>query len=131
MSRFVICDGGPFAIIPQLGQRLSEHDLVEGLVEIIPGHGTAPVACCEQCRLVAQIGEVGSTQADGTPRNNRQIHVLRQADAPCVDFHDVLPGFAIRQPHNNLPVEAARTQQSRIQDLVPLVKAIHLHEQLV
>ena len=107
---------------------------------LIDGRAVAPGR--EDRRLVDQVGQVGTGEARGAPRPERQGDVLPQGPTAAMDAEDRLPPAAVGQFHQDLAVETAGAQQGGIQHVGPVsgrqqdhagvvFKAIHFGEQLV
>ena len=75
-------------------------------------------------------------------REHLEVDVVGERLAPGVDLEDAEPALEVGAVHDDLAVEAARTQQRRVEDVGPVgrrdqddvvldVEAVHLDEQLV
>ena len=100
------------------------------------------VAGGEQRRLVEDVGEVGTGEAGGTPGDDREVDVGGDRLALGVDGEDALAALEVGTVDHDLAVEAAGTQQRRVEDVGPVgggdqddaglgVEAVHLDQQLV
>ncbi len=118
------------------------HHAVDGLLERDVGDQLLVVAGGEQRRLVDHIGEVGTGEARGAPRDHRQIDVGSHWLALGVHRQDALAALEVRPVDDDLPVEATRTQQRGVEDVRAVrrgdqdhaaldVEAVHLDQQLV
>ena len=92
--------------------------------------------------LVAQVLQVGPAEAGRQARQRGQVHVGGERQVAAVDAQDPLAAVALGQGHLHLAVEATGAQQRRVEHvgpvgrrqhdhLLPLVEAVHLHQQLV
>ena len=96
----------------------------------------------EQRRFVDKVGEIGAGETRRTTRDDLRLHVFGQRQLAHVNFQDLLATAHIRQRHDHLAIEAARTQQRRIEhvgtvgggdddDAFGAFETIHLDQQLV
>ena len=103
---------------------------------------SSPAAGGEQRRLVHEVGQVGAGEAGRAPGQHVEADVVGERLALGVDVEDRLAALEVGLVDHDLAVEAARTQQRRVEDVGPVgggdedhagagVEAVHLHEQLV
>ena len=96
----------------------------------------------EQRGLVEDVREVGTGEPRRTPGEGHQVDVLRDRLARGVHLEDLEPALQVRSVDGDLPVEPARAQQRRVEDVGPVggrdqdhaaldVEAVHLDQQLV
>ncbi len=96
----------------------------------------------QQGALVDHIRQVRAGEPGGSPRDHVQIHVRVERLAPRVHSQDALTAGQVRLGDDDLPVEPARAQQRRVEDVGPVrrrddddaalgVEAIELDQQLV
>ena len=96
----------------------------------------------EQRRLVDEVGQVGAGEARRLRGQRVHVDVLVDRLAARVHLEDLLAARAVRAVDDDLPVEAARAQQRRVEDVravgggdeddvVLHLEAVHLDEQLV
>ena len=96
----------------------------------------------EQRGLVDHVGEVGAREAGSPGREHVEIDLLVERLALRVDVEDLLPALAVGPVDDDLPVEATRAEQSRVEDVRPVrggdqddvvlqLEAVHLDEELV
>src|SRR3569833_854953 len=120
----------------------AHHDLVLRTLELVHAHHALVGARGEQGGLVHEVGEVGAGEAWRTAGDIAWLHVVVQLNTPHVYTHNLLTASHVWHRHHDLPVEAARAQQGRIQDVRPVrggddngaliaFEAIHLVQQLV
>ena len=120
----------------------AHHDLVLGQLELLHFHQALAGTSSEQRGFVDQVGQIGAGEARGTAGDDRRVDVVAHRHLAHVHFQDLLATADIRQADHHLTVEAAGTQQRRIQnvrtvgggdddDAVIHLEAIHLHQQLV
>ena len=120
----------------------AEHDLVLRVLEV--GHVDLVVAATdgEQRGFVHEVREVGARHARRAARERRDVDVVGDRLVAQVDLENALAAPEIRRVDDDLPVEAARTQQRRIEHVgtvrrgdedhaVVRLEAVHLDEQLV
>ena len=120
----------------------ARHDAVDGLVEREVGDGLLVVAGGEQRGLVEHVGEVGAAEARAyagrPPAGRRPARSACRARAR----EDLRAALEVGRLDADLPVEAARAQQRRVEhvgavgrrdedDAATYVEAVHLDEQLV
>ena len=116
--------------------------LVLGVFEV--GHGDQALADARgaQRGLVHQVGKVGAREARRATRQHARIDVRRQRHLAHVDLEDLLAAADVGVGHDDLAVEAARTQQRGIEhvgtvgggdqdDAFVGLEAVHLDQQLV
>ena len=100
------------------------------------------VARGEQGGLVDEVREVGAREAGGTGGERVEVDVARERLAARVHLQDLPAAEAVRAVDDDLPVEAARPEQGRIEDVGPVrrgdeddvvlhLEAVHLDEELV
>ncbi|GBD46608.1 hypothetical protein HRbin41_01436 [bacterium HR41] len=103
---------------------------------------TATFARCEQRALVDQVLEVGAGETGRLGGEVVEVDVGRERLAARVHGQDLSPPLQVGTIDHDLPVEAARAQQRRIEDVGPVgggdqddvvlhLEAVHLDEQLV
>ena len=96
----------------------------------------------KKCRLVDEVAQIRARKAGRTARKHVEISIVRDRLALRMHLENRLTSAHIRLVHNDLTIEAARTQESRIEDIRTVRrrddddslvrgKPIHLHEQLV
>ena len=90
---------------------------VDGLVEVQHVNGGLVLSSREQRRFVDQVGEVGAGESGRPCGHDPQVDLRRQLDLLGVDAEDLLAPFHIGLVHEDLTVEAARTKESRVEDL--------------
>ncbi len=121
--------------------RTGDH-AVDGLVEGLHRDHLLVGARGEQRGLVEHVGQVGAAEAGRTTRHRDQVDVLGQRLAAGVHREDLLAAGQVGCVHLDLPVEAARAQQRRVEHVGPVggrdqddaaadVEAVHLDQQLV
>jgi hypothetical protein len=95
-----------------------------------------------QCCLVDKVGEVGATHARRPSGDEVEVDVVAHALLSAVDDKDWLALREVGEWHDDLTVEASRSQQRRIEDVRTVrrrhhddalgrVEPIHLREHLV
>ena len=120
----------------------ARHDAVDGLVQRCVVDQLLVAAGGEQRGLVEHVAQVGAGEAGRAAGDGRQIDVRRDRLALLVDLEDLQAALHVRTVDRDLPVEAARAQQRRVEDVRPVrggdedhaaldVEAVHLDEQLV
>eukprot|EP01136_Pigoraptor_vietnamica_P033036 Opistho-1_new@95548 len=116
--------------------------LVARIVELARGNQPLALACGEQGRLVDEVGEIGTRKARRPARDHARIDVGRQRHLLHMDLKDLDAAFDIGARHLDLAVEAARTQQRRIEHVGAVgrgddddafigIEPVHLDQQLV
>ena len=117
-------------------------DPVDRLLEEVVRDRPLLVTGGEQRGLVDHVGQVGAGEAGRTAGHRVEVDVGRERLALGVHPQDGLAALHVRGVHRDLPVEAARAQQRRVEDVRPVggrdqddaalgVEAVHLDEQLV
>src|SRR4051812_38714827 len=103
---------------------------------------TLAVAGGEEGGLVDEVRQVGAGEAGRLARERVDVDLLRQRLAARVDLEDLRAALAVRAVDDDLAVEAAGTQERRVEDVravrggdqddvVLHLEAVHLNEQLV
>src|SRR6476661_3865175 len=117
-------------------------DAVDGLVEGLVVDDLPVAASGEQGGLVEDDGAVGAGEAGRATGDGEQVDVGRHGLALGVDLEDPVATDHVGGVDGDLAVEAARTQQGRVEDVGAVgrrdeddvgldVEAVHLDEQLV
>ncbi|CRQ89159.1 hypothetical protein PAERUG_P45_London_17_VIM_2_12_12_02414 [Pseudomonas aeruginosa] len=120
----------------------AHHDLVLGQLELAHVDDALVGARGEQRSLVDQVGQVGAGETGRTAGDDGRIDMVAQRHLAHVHLEDLFAPADIRQADHHLAVEAARTQQRRVQnvrtvggsdddDAIVHLEAIHLYQQLV
>src|SRR3546814_4400073 len=73
----------------------------------------------QQRRLVDEVGEIGAREAGRAASDSARIDVGRQRHFLHMHGENLLATLDIRTRHDDLAVEAARTQQRRIEHVGP------------
>src|SRR5438309_1431403 len=118
------------------------HDTVDALLERRQRDLLLVAARGEQRGFVDDVGEVGTGESRCTTSDDVQVDVRAERLAAGVHPQDALAAFEVGTVHDDLPVEAARTQQRRVEDVGTVgrgdeddatldVETVHLDEQLV
>ena len=95
-----------------------------------------------QRRLVDEIGEIGAGEAGRAARDDLRIDIRGERHLAHMDLEDLLAADDVGVRHDDLPVEAARPQQRRVEHVGPVgrgdqdhalvrLEPVHLDEQLV
>ena len=130
-----------FADHAALAARAADHP-VDRLFEGLVGDDVLVLARGEQRRLVDHVGQVGAGHARRALGQTVQVGVVGDRLALGVHGQDGAPAGDVGVADRDLPVETARAQQRRVQDVGPvgrrhhddagtLAEAVHLHQQLV
>ena len=117
-------------------------DPVNGFFQRSSGDDRAVLAGGEQCRLVDDVGQVGTGHANSALGQPVEVGVRGQRLALGVHPQHCLAAGQVGATHRDLAVEAARAQQRGVEDVGPvggrdqddaltLAEAVHLDEQLV
>ena len=92
--------------------------------------------------LVDEVGQVGAGEPRGSSGERADLHVWPKGLAAGVDPQDLLPPGKVGPVDDDLPVEAARSQERGVENVGPVgggehdyaalgVEAVHLDEELV
>src|SRR3989442_453459 len=120
----------------------AEHHLVLGVLEVVHVHGALVAAGGEEGRLVDDVRQLGAGQTRRSLGDALQVHTGRERNLAGVDPQDLLPALHVGHVHYDLPVEPARAQQCRVEDVRPVgggeqdhavvrLEAVHFDEQLI
>ncbi len=118
------------------------HDLVLGLLHVDHGHFVAVEAGGQKGALIDQVGQVGPRETGGGPGQDGQIDIFGQGDIAGVHPEDPFATLHVGQIDHHLAVEAARSQQGRVEHVGavggrdqdhPVVgfETVHLDQELV
>ena len=124
---------------PALG---AHHHLVLGVLELLHGDKALVAPRRHQRRLVDEVHQVGAGEARRAARHDLEVDIRRQRHIAHMHLQDLLAAVDVRIGHHDLPVEAARTQQRRVEhvgavgsrdkdDALVGFEAVHFDEQLV
>ena len=117
-------------------------DPVHRRVEVVLADVLRARAAGENRSLVAEVREIGSGEPGCLPRDDAEVDVRRERLVARVHLQDRLATGDVRCGNQHLAVEAARSQQRRVEvlqsigsshddDLVTRVEAVELDEELV
>ena len=121
--------------------RTGDHP-VDRLLQGVVGDRPLLLTGGEQRGLVDHVGQVGAAEARGTPGDRVEVDVGRERLALGVHPQDGLAALHVGGVDRDLPVEPARAQQRRVEDVRPVgggdqdhaalgVEAVHLDQKLV
>src|SRR5256714_15472265 len=91
----------------------------QGFLEARTGDALQVATGSTQRRLIDESGEVRATHARGLPCQALQAHLLVQGSAARMHLEDGLSARPVGQRDADMPVEAARAQQGRGQEIGP------------
>ncbi len=143
VAALVVGGDPPLLLVHQPAALLrAGHHPVDGLVQVVVVDQRGVAAGGQQRRLVQHVRQVGAGEARGPPGDREQVDVDGQRLALGMDLEDVVAALQVGALDRDLPVEAARAQQGRVEDVRPVrrrdeddptldVEPVHLHEQLV
>ena len=117
-------------------------DAVDRLLELVHPDLLLAAARGQQGGLVHDVREVGAGESGRAAREHLELGPVGDRLAARVDLQDRDAALQVRAVDDDLPVEAARAQQRRVEDVRPVrggdhdhaglgVEAVHLDEQLV
>jgi hypothetical protein len=120
----------------------AHHDLVFGQLKIELSYHLAILARRNQRGFVHQVGKIGARKTGRSACNHAQIHIVGQRSLLGMDAQDHLTTPDVGTANNYAPVETARAQQRRIQNIGTIgrrhqdhafvgFKSVHLHQQLI
>ena len=106
------------------------------------GDGRSSALDREERGLVHQVRQVGAREARRAARDLPQVDFRIERHLPAVDAENLLAALHVGRADGHLPVEAARTEERRIENVRPVRrgddddalvggKAVHLHQQLI
>ena len=118
MTQLVVGDELALFLGEHLGAPLETAvDPVDSLLDVAHVGDLLAVPGGEQCCLVDHVRELRAREPGGTPRENLEIDIAGEPHVARVDAENRLaPGY-VGQVHLDLPVEAARAEQRRVEDL--------------
>ena len=120
----------------------AHHDLVLGVLEFGMGDKALVAPCRHQGRLIDQVHQIGTRETGRTAGQHLEVHIGRQRHLAHMYLEHLFAARHIGVRHHDLAVEAAGTQQRRIEHVGTVgrgnqddafigFKAIHLDQQLV
>ena len=143
MARFVVSGGFFLRFGHHHGATFrTHHDFVFRFFELDHRYHAFVATGSKQSGFVDQVRQVSTREARGTARNDCRVDIRRQRYATHVNFQNLFTTADIRQPHDNLTVETAWTQQRRVKyvrtvgrrdndNAFVTFEAIHLNQHLV
>src|SRR5205807_3484123 len=117
MTRLVKGDDAPLRFAENDGTLRPKEHPRQRLLEAGAGDALQVVTGSTQRRLIDESGEVRATHPSGLPCQALQAHLLVQGSVSCMHLEDGLAARPVRQRDADMAVEAARTQQGRVQDI--------------
>ena len=118
MSSLVDSDGSLLRVCHYLCLLLkSADDSVNGIEEVLLAHGLAVVACGNECRLVADIGNVGSRETRSLTREEVYVECLVGLYRFQMDLEYCLALVEVGQINMYLTVETSCTHQGRVKHI--------------
>ena len=128
MSGLVISGVPSLALRHHHALALRAHqNFVFGLLEILHFHRARTASCCHQCRLIAQVGEVGPRHAGRPACDHSRDDVLTQRYFAHVHIENLLAAPDIGQGHVDLSVKTPRAQQGCIKNIGTIGSRHHDH----
>ena len=143
VTALVVGGDEAFLVVHQAGPLLgSGDDAVDGLIQDPVVDDLRVLTGGQQGRLVEDVGQISTRESGGALGDLSEIDFLGQGFVRGMDLEDVLAALHVRGFDGDLPVEAARAQQRRVEDIGAVgrgdeddigldVEAVHLHEELV
>ena len=95
----------------------SSDDAVDGFLQMDHLYGGLVLTSRQNRALIEQVFEIGSSESRCLFGQREQIDILVQGLTACVDFQDRLSTFDVGPVEDDLPVESARPQQRRVEDV--------------
>ena len=103
---------------------------------------SCPSRAASSAASLTRLRQIGAGESGGPRRDDLEVDVGRDLHALGVDPQDLLAALDVRLVHEHLAIEAAGTEQRRIEHLGPVgrahddhalarVEAVHLGEQLI
>ena len=143
MAGFVICGNALFMLTDD--QRLSRdahQDLIFGIFEIFVRDRLLVHTGRVQSSFVDQIRKICARKSRRASCDDGYIDILSQRNFTDVNGENSFAAFDVGTSHNDAPIETARTQQRRIENVRPVrgcdqndafvrFETVHLDEQLV
>ena len=143
MTRFVVGHDTPFFFVQNSALALQpRHGPFDGLAQLVHRDRCLVSASGEQRRLVDHIGQICARETRGSSRQPLQIGILSEFDLSGVNAQDRLATLDVGTVHGDGAIEAAGSEQRRIEDLGAICrghqndasigrKAVQLGEQLI
>ena len=94
------------------------HDLQKTFLQILHQNAGTVGASGQQSGLIEQVFQIRAGEAHGSAGDDMQIHGIGQGLALGVDLEDLLAAVAVGLADIDLAVKAARTEQSRIENIL-------------
>ena len=118
------------------------NDAVDSGQEILLGNEFLIVAGSDQCRLVADVGNIGTRESGGLTSQEGTVECRVELERAQMHLEDLLALLDIGQAHLDLTIEASGTHQRLIQNIGSVrsrqddhagigLEAVHLRKQLV
>ncbi len=120
----------------------THHDLVLGILELGHRHDALAASRRHKSRFVDKVHEVRPRETRGATRYGLQVDIGGQRHLAHMHLQDAFAADDIRVRDDDLTIEAAGTQQGRIENVRPVgrgdqddtlvgLETVHLDEQLV
>src|SRR5438046_2512131 len=137
--------GGDLALLlgeePRLLLRAGDH-AHDPFLELVLLDRLLPAARRQQRSLVDEVREIRAREPGRARRKRVEVDLRRERLALRVNFEDLLAPVAVGTVDDDLPVEASRAQQRRVEDVGPVrgrdqddvvlqLETVHLDEELV
>ena len=115
---------------------------LDGIIEVGHRDCASAATCREQCGFIDQVGEVGSGEARRERRNRLDIDAWIELHFFHMHLENFNAALLVGAVDQHLPIEAAGTQQRRIEDFRPIgggeddeagagVEAVEFDQQLI
>ena len=105
----------------------AQRHLIDSLVEVSHRHSLAVLACGEDCRLVAHVGNLRTAHTWGLASQLCQIHSLIHLHLLQMHLKDSLTVGECRECDMHLAVETTRTQERVVENILAVGGSQHYH----
>src|SRR6266853_1922376 len=141
VSRFVIRGVFLFFVRQDQGFAFHSHqDFVLGHFEVGHQDEFAILARRPQSGFVGQAFEIGAGESRRAPRDDREIHIVRNWLFPCMHAKNLFAALYVWSSYNYAAIKSSRTQQCWIEHVWPVssgdqddalvrFESIHFHQQ--
>ena len=127
MTGFMVRGDFFFLLVQDVFTQRTEQDLIAGMLKILHLDGVLRLTSSQERRLVDEVPQVGARKANCAGTKRFQFHVVGQGDLAAMDLQDGNTPLFGGTVDCDVSVEAARSQQGRVQHIRPVRRRQHNH----